>query len=143
MDTLKRYLQLPFTKQRLLIESMLILVMVRVGLWLLPFATLNRLLQKFEQRAQGRKSANDNYQDEISWAVSRMSRILSNENVCLFVALVGQLHLNLHGFPARTRFGVQKTINDELKAHAWVECNGNVVIGGSKQEIENYTALSD
>ena len=34
-------------------------------------------------------------------------------------------------------------MNGDIKAHAWVECNGKVVIGGPEQEIEEYTILSE
>ena len=87
--------------------------------------------------------ADETYQDDISWAIKRTGENLIGEYTCLPVALAGQLQLNLHGIPARTRLGVQKTMNGEIKAHAWVECNGKIVIGGSEQEIEHYTVLSD
>lgn len=143
MENLSRYLQLSFTKQRLLIESMFFLIVGRIGLRILPFKTLNRFLQKFERKAKGMEHGNDTYQADILWAINRTGENLFGDNACLPLALAGQLQLNLHGFPAHTRLGVQKTINGEIKAHAWVECNGKVVIGGPEQEIEQYTILSE
>lgn len=87
--------------------------------------------------------ADDTCQDDISWAIKRAGENLFGESACLPVALAGQLQLNLHGFPACTRLGVQKTKSGEIKAHAWVECDGKVVVGGPEQEIEQYTILSE
>jgi hypothetical protein len=143
MENLNRYLRLPFAKQRLLIESTLLLMVVRIGLRILPFKTLHQLMQNLERRAKGRRPANDTYQDDIAWAVNRTGENLFGENTCLPLALTGQMQLNLHGFPASTRLGVQKTSDDEIIAHAWVECNGQVLIGGPEQEIERYTVLSE
>jgi hypothetical protein len=37
------------------------------------------------------------------------------------------------------RIGVAKGEGGKLEAHAWVECEGNVIIGG--YELERYTSL--
>jgi hypothetical protein len=100
-------------------------------------------MQKVERKVDGMEQADDTYQDEISWAIKRTGENLYGEYTCLPLALAGQLQLNLHGYPARTRLGVQKTMNGGIKAHAWVECNGKVVVGGPEQEVEQYTVLSD
>ena len=143
MGNLSRYLQLPFTKQRLLVESTLLLLAVRIGLRILPFKTIHRFIQHGERRPIEIVHDNDAYQNEITWAIQRTGDIRIGEHSCLPLALAGQLQLNLHGFPASTRFGVQKTMSGELKAHAWIECNGKVVFGGMDHEIEHYSVLSD
>ena len=118
-------------------------MMVRISLRLLPFKTLHRFIQMLERKAKGIEHGNDTYQADILWAINRTGENLFGDNACLPLALAGQIQLNLHGFPAHTRLGVQKTLNGEIKAHAWVECNGKVVIGGPEQEIEQYTILSE
>jgi hypothetical protein len=143
MGKINRYLQLPFTRQRLLVESTLILMVVRIGLRLMSFKSLHQFIQKIERRARESERADDTYQDDISWAIKRAGENLIGKNTCLPVALAGQLQLNLHGYPARTHLGVQKTLSGGIKAHAWVECCGKVVIGGPEQEIDQYTLLSE
>jgi hypothetical protein len=104
---------------------------------------MNHYLQKLEVRAKRVEQANDRYQDDILWALKRTGETLTGDNTCLPLALAAQIQLNLHGYPAHTRLGVQKKMNGDIKAHAWVECNGKVVIGGPEQEIEEYAILSE
>jgi hypothetical protein len=43
------------------------------------------------------------------------------------------------GYPAHLRIGVAKDEGGRLKAHAWVECEGNIVIGS--RGVSQYTAF--
>jgi len=78
--------------------------------------------------------------DMIAWAVTRASQYFPGANTCLVQALAAQILLSRRGIPARLRLGVFKDDGDDLKAHAWVETNGIIVIGG--EEIEQYTPLT-
>jgi hypothetical protein len=60
---------------------------------------------------------------------------------CLTQALATQVLLDQRGQTARTRIGVVKGEDGQLQAHAWVESEGVVVIGGSESEIKQYTPL--
>ena len=143
MVTLTRYFQLSISKQLLLIESVQIMILIRIGLRLLPYKTMNRLLKRFDREIGLNQKTNNNRQDDIIWAISKTGEKLYGENTCLPLALAGQLHLNLHGFPARTQLGVTKTDEGMIIAHAWVECNGEVLIGGPEHEIKKYIILSE
>ena len=142
MLTLSRYIRLSIPKQLLLIESVLILIVMRICLRLLQYTTLNRLLMRFDGKIDSNQPANTNRQDDIIWAIRKTGEKLYGENTCLPLALAGQLQLNLHGFPARTQLGVSKTDEGMIKAHAWVECNGDVVIGGPELDIKQYIVLT-
>src|SRR5438309_8432680 len=49
MNRLRKFLRLPVPEQILLVRAFVLLGVVRVGLWLLPFKTLQRLLSQLVQ----------------------------------------------------------------------------------------------
>jgi hypothetical protein len=55
---------------------------------------------------------------------------------CLARALTAQILLNRQGYLPKLCIGVSKGQNGKLQAHAWIECQGQVVIG-------NLSNLSD
>ena len=118
-----------------------LLAAIWVGLRLMPFYKIYRLLVwaggdpsragKFEQ----------SYPDQVVTAIHKASRILG-ENSCLTQALVGQLLLTRHGYESIIHIGVFLE-NGKLRAHAWLEREGMTVIGGPESEIRRYTILPD
>lgn len=50
---------------------------------------------------------------------------------CLVQALTGRILLQRRGIPSDLRIGVAKKNGERLDAHAWLECGGAVVLGGS------------
>ncbi len=51
---------------------------------------------------------------------------------CLTQALTAQTVLSRRGHDSRLRIGVAKDTQGNLEAHAWVECDGTVVVGESE-----------
>lgn len=162
-----KLLNLPATDRRLLINAVLLLGAIRLGLWLLPFQTLRQLLAKMTQNTNdarlhkvmaGRRSqaeaASDapprpspalgrvregDAMDAIVWAVVVASRYVPR-STCLTQALTAQVLLARRGVPASLHIGVAKEgAEARFGAHAWVESEGKVLIGGS--EPGRYTPL--
>ena len=52
-------------------------------------------------------------------------------STCLVQALAGQWMLLREGYPAQLRIGVSKA--EGFEAHAWVELEGKVLIGGPEE----------
>jgi len=75
------------------------------------------------------------------WAVTRAHRYGPSRGACLQEALVGLLMLSRHGFPSQLQIGVRKGEQGQVEAHAWVENGGDIVIGGPRSQIEEYSAL--
>ena len=130
MKRLGRYLSLPERDRALLRRSALLLAGVRIGLWLLPYRTLRRLLGRLpgNDRGGGRRGARETI-ERIAWAVTAASRHLPGTWTCLTQALAAEVLLARVGHRAHVRFGVTKAQGGRLKAHAWVESNGEVVVG--------------
>jgi hypothetical protein len=133
MSALRRVRELTATERGLLVEALFLLVCVRVCLRLVPFATLRNRL--------GRPVSSESCPvDRIVWAVSAMGRRVPGTN-CLAEALVGHSMLQRHGHTPALRIGVRHGHSSALDAHAWVECEGSVVIG-TMDTITDYAVLS-
>ena len=109
--------------------------LIRIGLRLLPFQTLKQLLDS----ASKSRAANQFSSDRIAWAVTAASRYVLGDKPCLTQALAAQLLLKRRGYPASLRIGVARKEGGELQAHAWVESEDRVVVGGG--ELSRYTPL--
>ena len=124
---------------RLLVSAILLLGTVRLGLWLLPFQTLRRFLAGLTQRTLKLHKSDQVSVDKIIWAVRVASRYIPGRVKCLARALTTQVLLEQRGYQAQLRIGVAKG-EQGLEAHAWVESQGRIVIGGLK-DIGRYTTL--
>lgn len=136
---LRRLLCLSAVERRLFFEAMLLLGTTRLGLWLLPFQTLRRLLERFAEmpvRSQGTEPVS---KYKLVRAVERAGHYMP-ASTCLTLALTAQLLLVRQGYPAVLRIGVVKGDRGRIDAHAWVESEDEVVIGGF--ELDRYTLLT-
>lgn len=85
------------------------------------------------------------------WAVEAVGNRLFPSSPCLTQALVIQRLLRRHGRHSELRIGVRKDERGKFGAHAWVESEGRVVIGGEAlsegfvplPSAERTTELSD
>jgi hypothetical protein len=133
----RRFLRLPGAEQRLLIGALLLVGGVRSALTILPFGTLRKLLARL-MRPPARISSRRHAAERIAWAVTVASRYVPNAT-CLTQAFAAQFLLVRGGYPAMLRLGVAKGRDGGFQAHAWVECEGRVVIGDL--EGEEFTPL--
>jgi hypothetical protein len=58
---------------------------------------------------------------------------------CLTQALAAQALLTHSGFPSLVEIGVSKDELQRFHAHAWVVCQGQVVLG--ERKLERYNSL--
>ena len=73
--------------------------------------------------------------ESIGWAVTTASRYVPGAK-CLAQAIVAETLLLQSGFPAHIHVGVTKPGESRLRAHAWVECEGIVVVGEDEKLAE-------
>ena len=67
-------------------------------------------------------------------ALRRASRVVGI-SACLSRALTAQMLLRWVGVPSRVWFGVNPNVDSQFAAHAWLEWNGETVLGGWVQVI--------
>lgn len=118
------------TDLRLLGHTAMLMAAIRLGLWLLPFQTLRRWLSKRYPLGQRRQSNSAAVIQKVVWAVEVVSWRMPGGVLCLARALTTQALLRRHGCDCELRIGVAKSAAGALEAHAWVEHQGRVIIGG-------------
>lgn len=139
MKRLYKVVHLKTSDRQLLVTTFVLLAAIRLGLWLLPFPTWHRLLAGITQ-VKRLQQAEPTSIHKIVWAVSVASRYMPGGVKCLARALVTQVLLNWHGYAAQLRLGVAKGEEGQLEAHAWVESQGQIVIGGLSN-LSSFTPL--
>ena len=140
MASLSKLLRLSPTDLRLLLVSFFLVVAVRLGLWVLPFRTLRRLLAKMKRTSVIGPEADRSFIKKAAWAVEVTSRYVPAAS-CLTQALATLVILGRIGQPACLRIGVAKTDEGKLQAHAWVESEGQILIG-RLDNLSHYRILS-
>jgi hypothetical protein len=125
---LRKFLALPPADRRLLIRAGLWVSAVKLMVWLLPFRHLTRLLGHSVLDYPRVWTDDDSRSDRIIWAVQAAARLVPGAT-CLTQAMATRVLLNRGGFPAELRIGVTKGAQGQLKAHAWLEAEGVIVMG--------------
>lgn len=139
MRQLHKFFRLATAHRTLLIEATLLLLVVRLGLWLLPFDQLRKLLfRKKGTESQGPRMPPQSVKS-ITSGVTLMSRYVPAAT-CLTRALVTLVLLEKYGHVGRLRIAVAKDAVGKLEAHAWVESQGHIVIG-SRTDLSRFTVL--
>jgi hypothetical protein len=121
----------------MLLKALIVLIFVRLGLWLLPFRTLQKTLERLFHYP----ATSDNRSpspEKFSWAVSAVSQYVPAAT-CLAQALTLQVLLSREGILSDLALGVARDDATGITAHAWLEIDGTVIIGG--QERDRYTQL--
>lgn len=77
---------------------------------------------------------------EISRSVKHCSKYIPSAT-CLTQALATQTILRLRGQESSLRLGVDKDQTDKLIAHAWLEVDDKIIIGGLT-DIKRYSVLT-
>lgn len=140
MKRLRKFSRLSGIERRLLLKAALLLVVVRLGLWLLPFETLRRLLVGFSEGPVRLRNTDQSSEGEVTWAVEKAGRFMPWAATCLTLALTAQVLLLRRGHGAVIHIGVAKGGAEHFLAHAWVESGGKIVIGD--HELERYTPMA-
>jgi Transglutaminase-like superfamily len=136
----RRLRALSAADRHLLAEAGWLLVLTRIGLWILPYQRLRRALDRKKPSiaAPPREAA-----ERVAWAVTAVARRLP-AMTCLVQSLAAHSLLRRRGCPAQLRIGVHTRAGSAtrpLEAHAWVECDGRVVVG-TVQNLSDYAVLA-
>lgn len=132
----RRIARLPLGTWTALVRVVPTVAAVRLALWILPYRTVLKLFGS--PKARGARPA--------SYAVSTLrtadwvGRTALGDKPCLTQALAARWLLGRAGFDADLKIGARREAS-EFKAHAWLEMNGRVVLGGAASP-SLYTTLT-
>ena len=138
MQLLRKWFTLRLLEWRLLMEALLLLVTMRAVLWFWPWPAVQLLVQHYSTR-QARSTAIPSV-ERMAWAITTVRRFVPRAT-CLTQALAMCTLLERYGYPALLQIGVARHSRDRLEAHAWVESDGVVVLGGTSEFLARYTQL--
>ncbi len=132
MRKLRRFAQLTMAERLILIRVLVVVGVARATLWVLPIEAARKLVARATTGTAGYSI------NQLLWAVKVTSRYLPGAT-CLTQALAAQALLTRSGYPSQVEIGVAKDESRRFQAHAWVVCQGEIVLGG--QQIEQYNPL--
>jgi hypothetical protein len=121
-----RFARSPSDQRRLAVRAVLTLAVVRVALLLLPLRTALRMTGRV--RAAGAAGVDGPTVRDIAQAVRRASRAIPGA-ACLPQALAGDILMARAGHDVEMRIGVGRHPERGFEAHAWLEHDGEVVLG--------------
>lgn len=125
--------------RRIAIEATLLLAGIRVLLPIVGLKNLRRLL-KAECGPGGKVTQIE--VKELLGIVTKASRICVVGSTCLTRALAGQYLLRKAGIESNLCIGVMRDDQQNFQAHAWLEKDRKVVLGGSDEEIRQWVPLN-
>lgn len=136
MQDIRRFSKLPADERWLLLRAAVLVAAARIALSILPFRWLRGLTGvklAISPRLAGMPV------QRLSWAVQAAARRIPRAT-CLTQALAMQRLLAQAGRRAELRIGVAKDATRGFEAHAWVEWQGNVVLGNN-MELHRYAPM--
>lgn len=138
MRSLLKFFGLPLAEQRLLLRAVMWLALAGLLVRLLPFSRVKKMIAAAGP-APGSSARRRYPAERMAWAVAAAGRRVPG-TTCLVQALVAERMLRQEGYPAELRIGVAAGQRAVLHAHAWIESEGRILLGG-EENVEQFTAL--
>lgn len=117
----------------LIFVAYIVLATIRLGLWLLPFHILLKLLEKASQSDFPFPTPNlqnpSLFLHKIVWSVNTATRNMPGGAKCLARALTAKFLMARYGHFPKLCIGVAKKNEENIEAHAWIEYQGHIIIG--------------
>lgn len=138
MEPIHKFFQLPPSERLILAQAWGLFILVELALRILPFMRLLNLSKKVFQKQKGEPAWDWPSVVRMSWLVEVAGRYAPVKVTCLKKALVLSWLFGRRGTQAELQIGVARQ-QGGLKAHAWLDLDGQVIIG--HQELERYETL--
>jgi hypothetical protein len=140
MTAWSRFRALDAERRWLVLEAAVTLASVWVGLRTIPLRHLRRRLEAYSRRRPARSASST---AAIAWAVQAAGRRFPGGRTCLVEALTADAMLRRRSYHSEVRLGVRRASDRSLlDGHAWVECDGVVVVG-EVDDLDTYGQLRD
>jgi hypothetical protein len=137
MGRIVKFLRLSGRDRALLLQAFCLLVGTRLALKTVRFATVRVALAgvaAIGNRSPRPVAAGDDEQQRVVWAVQTAGRVFSVFSTCLTNALAAHVLLARRGYLSNLRIGVTRDQKGEFTAHAWLERQGAILIGGDASD---------
>ena len=125
-----QFIALSAAEQWVLLLSLVLVAHVRLALYVLPSRASLRFVRRLARADTADASVRRVPVAHIAWAIDAASRFVPNAT-CLTQAVAGQLLLRHYGYASKLCLGVARPSKGEFYAHAWIEREGRILIGGA------------
>ena len=112
----------------LVVQALVLQWIIRIMLWVLPFSFIKKRFIKGDVNPKTSKVP----LKSVMWGVMVTSRYIVS-STCLTRALTGHIMARWYHYPTSVRIGVGK-FEGEFEAHAWLEYEGEVVLGMAEKK---------
>lgn len=133
MGVISNFIKLPSRDKLVALESLFWIIRIRITLWLFPFPSVQRKVQKKASKYYPTK------EHVVSMVRLRTMIMVSSRYIpratCLVQALAGYILFSKYGYQPSIKIGVS-TLNGEFEAHAWLEQGDRVVLGESEKDFK-------
>ena len=126
MRAVNRFLRLDSVERVLLLKAFVLVCTSSIILRLLPFAIVQKI---FANQVKRPDCTHRRALERSLWAIAVAGKYMP-KTTCLSLALAARRMLSREGYPAHLHIGVAKDHIGSFRAHAWVESEGRIVIGG-------------
>lgn len=140
MKRLRRFLALRSADRGLLLLAGLLLTTIKLGLRWLPIPIALRILGGLKAERIGSHPSISYSSFRVVQAIDLASRHMPGGVSCLARALVVQVLLGRQGSRSQLQIGVARGADGQFTAHAWVESNGQIVMG-NRNDLHQYRVL--
>ena len=131
MRNLKLLIQLPFLRQKMLIEAVVLTGIARFAVLTLPFRWICKVFGSQMASTSETSVPSKCYRlQDISWAIEASSRRVPWNANCLAKAIAGTIMLRRRKAEGTVYFGVLKNESGGCEAHAWLR-SGDVILTGA------------
>ncbi|MEN6553263.1 MAG: lasso peptide biosynthesis B2 protein [Methanobacterium sp.] len=130
------FMKLSSREKHLALQSLFWVLRVRLMIWIFPFPHVQKRVQKMASSASRKDSKPDPgvSMPRIRFMIIMASRYIPRAT-CLVQALAGHILFSKYGYSTLIKIGV---LNEDgfFEAHAWLEQDGNVVLGESEKDYK-------
>ena len=137
VKTLARTLRTPPADLMLLAEAFLLMAAARIALRKVP---LERIVKWLERPTPRREPSNaDEIALRVQWAIRAVVRRMPGAFVCFPQSLAAYSMLHRRGVAGVLNYGVNRSPENELRAHTWLNVGNFTVVGG--ESAPEFTLL--
>jgi hypothetical protein len=128
MKKLFRFFFLPYGEKKLIGQALFFVIFFRLALWLLSYGRTKHWMENDGNFDSNTQKIDWNFVENIARSVRLCSRFVPFAT-CLTQALATKTLLRKYGQKSLLKIGVAKNESERFEAHAWIEIDGQIIIG--------------
>lgn len=125
------------------LQAMCGTMLTRIGLRIFPLQKVRGSVRRYLRATSPLPLEKRATANQVVWAAVSAGRHCPIGTTCLATALVAQAMMQHHGYEAKLRIGVRRDGKGAFAAHAWLEREGKVIVGGPAEVVAAYAVMPE